>query len=316
MPTTWKPIVIFFALTILLLALIPILSIFTGATMDFDAAAARATEKTGIEQTSNLLIIMRLALAEPALWLLILGSGIPSLAAFIICGWTRRPSLRQLLARFKPIGSDILWSQALGAYGLLFVLIPLCLIAAYGLRSVIPGGAEYSQAEGIFGPALLIALLTSAFLDQGGVLEELGWRGYAQSAIQTNLTTPLTAALLVGLAWGLWHVPRDIVGGVVERLGLLQYLFMYLPAFVAGTVTTSIIAGYFMNRTGGSLLPAIMVHGLINDAAGLSGLANINTALTPYHQITKCLPFLILSIILIARSGHQLGRATSPVPHK
>jgi hypothetical protein len=38
---------------------------------DFDAAAASATEKTGIEQTSNLLIVMRLGFAEPALWLLI-----------------------------------------------------------------------------------------------------------------------------------------------------------------------------------------------------------------------------------------------------
>jgi hypothetical protein len=316
MPTTWKPIVIFFALTILLLALVPILSALTGATMDFDAAAARATEKTGVEQTSNLFIAVRLALAEPALWLLILGSSIPSIAALIVCGWTRRPNLRQLLTRFKPIGPDTAWSQALRAYALLFILIPLCLIAVYGLRSVVPGSPRYAQAEGIFGPALFIALLSAAFLDQGGVLEELGWRGYAQPAIQANLATPLTAAILVGVAWGLWHVPRDVVGGVIQRLGLIQYLCMYLPAFIAGTVTTSIIAAYFMNRAGGSLIPAIMVHGLTNDAVGLSGLANLNTALTPYHQITKLLPFLLLSIVLIALSGRRLGREANPAPRK
>ncbi len=316
MPTTWKPIVIFFVLTVLLLALVPILSTLTGATMDFGAAAASATEKTGIEQTSNLLAVVRLALAEPALWLLILGSSVPSIAALIMCGWTRRPSLRQLLTRFKPIGPDTRWSQALSAYILLFILIPICLIAVYGIRSAIPGGAKYAQPEGIFGPALLIALLSGAFLDQGGVLEELGWRGYAQSAIQTNLTTPLTAALVVGLAWGLWHVPRDIVEGVIQRLGLLQYLFMYLPAFFVGTVTASIIACYFMNRTGGSVIPAIMVHGLTNDAAGLSGFANLNTALTPYHQLTRCLPFLTLSVLLIALSGRQLGRATNALPRR
>lgn len=308
MPTTWKPIVIFFILTILLLALVPILSMLTGATMDFAAAAARATERTGIEQTSNLLLVVRLALAEPALWLLLLGSSIPSIAALIICGWTQRPRLRQLLTCFKPVGSGTPWSQALGAYVLLFILIPLCLVADYGLRSVIPGGTSYTHPKGLLGPGLLTALLTAAFLDQGGVLEELGWRGYAQSAIQTNLTSPLTAALLVGAAWGLWHVPRDVVGGVIERLGFIQYLFAYLPAFVAGTVTTSIIAAYFMNRAGGSLIPAIMVHGLSNDATGLSGIANLNTALTPYHQFTKCIPFLILSIVLIAVSGRRLGR--------
>jgi len=316
MPTTWKPVVIFFALTILLLALVPVLSMLTGATMDFDAAAASATEKTGIEQTSNLLVAVRLAIAEPALWLLILGSGIPSLAALVVCGSTRWPNIGQLLARFKPIGPDTTWSRALQAYALIFILIPLCLIVVYGLRSVIPGGPEYVHAEGIFGPSLLVALLTAAFLDQGGLFEELGWRGYAQPAIQTNLTTPLTAALLIGLAWGLWHVPRDVVGGVIERLGLIQYLFLYVPAFFMGTITTSIIAAYFMNRTGGSLIPAIMVHGLTNDAVGLSGLANLNTALTPYHQATKWLPFLILSIILIALSGRELGKAKDTPPSK
>ena len=316
MPTTWKPIAVFFALTILLLTLIPILSALTGATMDFDAAARSATEKTGIEQTSDLLVVLRLALAEPALWLLILGSSIPSLAALVICASTKRPDLIRLLARFKPIGPDTPWPQALRAYGLIFVLIPTGLICAYGLRQIIPGGAEYSHAQGVFGPALLTALLTAAFLDQGGLLEELGWRGYAQPAIQASLVTPLTAALVVGLAWGLWHVPRDVVGGVIERLGAIQYLFLFLPSFVMGTVTKSIIAAYFMNRAGGSLIPAIMVHGLRNDAVGLSGLANLNTALTPYHQITKGLPFLILAIVLIALSGWQLGKETNPAPPK
>ena len=309
MPATWKPIIVFFGLTFLLLALIPILSMLTGATMDFGAAAARATEKTGVEQTSNLIVVLRLALAEPSLWLLILGSSVPSIAALVICAWTQRPTVSLLLARFKPVGPGASSRQALFAYALLFVLIPICLIAVYCLRSVIPGGAGYSHLEGTFGPALLIGILTAAFLDQGGVLEELGWRGYAQSAVQANLATPLAAAVLIGVVWGFWHVPRDIAGGVIARLGLMQYLFMYLPAFIAGTVTTSIIAAYFMNRVGGSVLPAIMAHGLINDAPGLSGLANLSIALTPYHQATKCLPFLVLSIVLIALSGRQLGRA-------
>jgi len=53
-------------------------------------------------------------------------------------------------------------------------------------------------------------------------------------------------------------------------------------------------------------VPAIMVHGLANDAVGLSGFANLNAALTPYHQATKSLPFLILCVVLIARYGPQL----------
>jgi membrane protease YdiL (CAAX protease family) len=314
MPTTWKPIAVFFVLTVLLLGLVPILGMVSGVTPDFDAAAARATEKTGIEQTSNLIIILRLALVEPTLWLLLLGSSIPSIAAIIVCGRTRRPPVRRLLAQFKLLGADVSINRGLSAYVLLLILIPICLAAVFGLRTVLPGGTEYSHPEKLFGPAFLMTVLTAAFLDQGGVLEELGWRGYAQPALQTNLTSPLAAALLVGLAWGLWHVPRDVVSGVIQRLGLLQYLFAYLPAFLTGTVTTSIIAAYFMNRAGGSVVPAIMVHGLINDAAGLSGMADLTSALTPYHQLTKCLPFLLLSILLIALSGQRLGKTTEPAP--
>jgi hypothetical protein len=160
-----KPVAVFFALTVLLLAFIPLLSITTGLTMDFDAAAAEATKKTGIDMTSNLLVVSRLAIAEPALALLILGSAVPALTALIVCLWTRRPSPLQLLARLRPIGTGVPRIEAVRAYGLLFVYVPLCLLGAYVLRMLLPGSTEYVQREGIFGWGLIIALLTAAFLD-------------------------------------------------------------------------------------------------------------------------------------------------------
>ena len=64
----------------------------------------------------------------------------------------------------------------------------------------------------------------------------------------------LVAALIIGLCWGLWHLPRDITTGVIDRLGFATYLLQFLPSFVLGTVAVSVIAAYFMNRLGGSLL--------------------------------------------------------------
>ncbi len=110
------------------------------------------------------------------------------------------------------------------------------------------------------------------------------------------------------MAWGLWHVPRDVTGGVIDRLGAPQYLFLYLPSFLGGTITTSIIAAYFVNRCGGSIVPAIMVHGLGNDAIGLSGVASMELALSPYHQITKALPFMLIATGIILVTGSELGR--------
>ena len=309
MSTGWRRVGWFFALALLLLLLVPLIhAIIGGGALDFEAAAARASAETGLAWTSNLWIVVRLCLAEPALWLLILGSAVPSLAALVVCGWSGRSQIRRLLARFRPVGAGTPWRGALRSYGLLIVVLPTCLLSVYALRTLLPG-PDYSQPAGIFGPALAASLLTVAFLDQGAVLEELGWRGYALPELQAGLLSPLGAALLVGVGWGLWHVPRDVVAGVIDRLGLVQYLLLFLPAFVSGTVTMSIVAAYFVNRSGGSVVPAIMVHGLGNDAVGLSGVAAMDVVLSPYHQATKALPFLVLAICIVALSGKRLGLA-------
>jgi len=303
----WRRVGWYFALTLLLLLLVPLIhAIRGGGALDFDTAAARASEETGLAWTSNLWIVVRLCLAEPTLWLLVLGSSVPSLAALIVCCWSGPAQIRRLFGRFRPVGNGAPRRDALLSYAVLIAALPLCLLAVYALRSLLPG-PEYSQPAGIFGPALAASLLTAAFLDQGAVLEELGWRGYALPELQAGLASPLGAAVLVGVGWGLWHVPRDVVAGVIDRLGPVQYLLLFLPAFVAGTVTMSIVAAYFVNRSGGSVIPAIMVHGLGNDAVGLSGIAAMDVALSPYHQVTKLLPFAVLAACIVALSGRRLG---------
>ena len=71
-----------------------------------------------------------------------------------------------------------------------------------------------------------------------------------------------------------------------------------------------------MNRLGGSLLPAIIVHGLANDAMGIAGLATVERALTPDHQLTKAAPFLALALLITLRSGRQLGLPETSAPDK
>jgi hypothetical protein len=277
--------------------------------MDFGSLAARASETTGVPWTSNLWDVVRLCFAEPGLWLLLVGSAVPSLAALVVLAAARDSGQwRAFARRFRPLArSDEPLRRALGSYALLVVSVVLCLLAAFALREWLSPG-EYAQTPVRVSWSLLSALVLAALLDQGAVLEEAGWRGYATPLLQNGLLDPLRAALLVGVLWGLWHVPRDVVTGLVERFGLLQYALLYLPSFTLGTVSVSIVAAYFMNRLGGSLIPAIMVHGLTNDAVGFAGMATIERALTPDHQLTKALPFLALSIGIVLLAGRELGR--------
>lgn len=303
MPVASRRLLVFYALTFLLLVLIPIAhaSMAAGG-MDFDAAGARATAETGLGWTSNLLVVIRLCMAEPVLWLIVFGSAVPSLAAILVCTG-RSDEMRALFGRFR---LGVPWRDALREYGLLSLLMVSGLLCVFALRSMLPG-PEYTPASGIMGAGLAPALLAAAFLDQGGLLEELGWRGYALPELQSGRLSPLAAAVLVGVAWGLWHIPRDVTWGVVDRLGVSRYLLLYLPSFLAGTITTSIIAAYFVNRCKGSVIPAIMIHGLGNDAVGLSGLASIELVLSPYHQATKALPFAFIALGLIGLGGRRLG---------
>ena len=304
----WRSFAIFCLLTLVLLALVPLLSLAFGTSMDFGAIAERASLETGVPWTSNLFDVVRLCLREPGLWLLLLGSFVPTLAALSLLACGRDASQwRSFARRFNPVGE--LRSSGLkeaAVYAALCLGMIGGLLAVFGLREMVWPG-EYDQTTFLSIPDFLTMLLFAALLDQGAVLEEGGWRGYATPLLQDHGVTPLGVAIAVGAAWSFWHVPRDIVIGLPGSLGIATYLLAYLPSFTLGTVTTSIIAVYFMNRLGGSLIPAIIVHGLGNDAMGFSGFATIERALTPAHQISKALPFVLLCVLILKWSGPRLG---------
>ena len=185
-----------------------------------------------------------------------------------------------------------------------------CLTLTFWIRSAI--GVDYQRGNLSLGFSLLLTILLSGLLDQGAILEEPGWRGYAANLLQGGGINPLAAAIVIGIAWSFWHIPRDVVTGLIGGLGPLNYLLLFLPAFTLGTITVSIIAALFMNRIGGSLIPAILVHGLANDAIGIAGQATLEQALTAGHQITKALPFLVFAGLLVIWQGSTLGYAGHP----
>jgi hypothetical protein len=297
-PLSWKPLYWFYGLSFLLLALIPLCAVlFNGGSMDFGAAAQRASAATGVPWTSNLYHVIQLCLAEPTVWMLLLGSAVPGLAALVVMYWTYDANhWRDLRRRLHP-GGGVGVSVQIKNYGLILALLVPALFLSLLLRRATGGDPVFNPE--LLGWAIVPALLSTALLDQGAVLEELGWRGFAAPALAERGIGALQAAIIIGVAWGLWHVPRDVTTGVIERLGVGTYLLLYLPSFLAGTISVSIIIACFMQRLGGSLIPAIVIHGVTNDAIGISGKAGIVDALTPYYQITGALPLMVVAVFLV-----------------
>ena len=80
--------------------------------------------------------------------------------------------------------------------------------------------------------------------------EELGWRGYLQPALEKRVS-PRVAALGVGLAWAVWHIPTG-----------------FEPMFQLGIVGWSFVFAWLLRRARGSVWVAIALHAGINLAAG------------------------------------------------
>jgi uncharacterized protein len=60
--------------------------------------------------------------------------------------------------------------------------------------------------------AVLPALVPALFI---GPVEEFGWRGLALPLLQRRLA-PLWAGLILGVIWGLWHVPAFLLSGTPQ----------------------------------------------------------------------------------------------------
>ena len=95
----------------------------------------------------------------------------------------------------------------------------------------------------------------------GGGQEEFGWRGYAQEPLQEKIGV-IPASLVIGLIWGIWHLPLWFMAGDLHS----AYSFL---AFVMMTMSISIIYAWLYNSSGKKLIVVIFFHAMSNTAAPL-----------------------------------------------
>lgn len=209
--------------------------------------------------------IARFAIDHPAAWLILTFAAAPSIAAvFVAFAWGGGKGLHWLLSRLKPwIGVSSAQGRRVYAWllGLNLVVIVLSLVA---VQAMLGSDALSGVLRALGGSAFLVGLvvLFGALGDEGGLLEELGWRGLGMPLLQQMLSSPLVAALLLGVLWWAWHLPRELptllAGGANATWWFNQGVFALL------CVALSIIIAWAVNLTGGSVLPAILIHGGTN----------------------------------------------------
>lgn len=142
------------------------------------------------------------------------------------------------------------------------IMIPVIAIVLIAIgTSIATGTAPTDLLADLTPGAAAFLFLTN--LIRGPLGEELGWRAYLLVEFQTRHSL-VTASLIVGVIWGLWHIPLWLVSGYQGADLLLYSLF-----FFASLVAFSVVIGLVHGGKGGNLLYAILLHQMLNYTAQL-----------------------------------------------
>jgi len=238
------------------------------------------------------------ALAQGPVWnsrwvvLIYLGGVGPTLAGLVMTGLVSgAPGLREL-AR-----SVVDWRRiSLGWLALiLFLPLAITLLAAGVIQLIGPSIPPLSLRPFIAylgQPLEFLALLGFLFL-LGPFPEEIGWRGFAQARMQERWT-PLHSAVLIGALWGLWHVPLFFVEG---------YYWSGQPdilRFFVDIIMTSVIVAWVFNKTGQSVLAAILFHFAVNVTGEFFPVSSET-------DIVRSVVLVGVVILVLRRYGRGLG---------
>lgn len=159
--------------------------------------------------------------------------------------------------------------RGLAWWGIALAVMPVLHLAGLGLQALF-GRPSLPTAFAAIGESdtfrnLLRALPATAFWG-GPVGEEAGWRGFALPRLQRRFD-PLLASVLLGAAWGAWHLPLHLTGYYDQAFGgpLVGVLMRALT-----TVPLAIVITWAFNRSGGSVFAMVLLHTAVNVTSGLS----------------------------------------------
>src|SRR4029077_18216737 len=109
-----------------------------------------------------------------------------------------------------------------------------------------------------------------------GFLEEIGWTGFAYPKLRQRFAV-LPAAAILGLCWGLWHVPViDFLGAASPHGKALPAFF---AAFVAAMAALRVLIAWFYER-----IQSIAVAQLIHISSTGSLVVFSPPAVTPIQE--------------------------------
>jgi uncharacterized protein len=232
----------------------------------------------------------------------------PSLAGLFLTAFLDgRRGFRALLSRL------LHWRVSPRWYAVALLLAPVVILAMLLALSLIspmfvPGLIATDDKAGRLAFGLTAALMT-------GVLEELGWTGFATPRLRARYSI-LATALIIGVPWGAWHIIGTVGMASGAYAGDLS-----LPLFVAGR-TIGLLVGalpayrvlmvWVYDRTG-SLLVAMLMHVSLTAATlTLEPLAISGIDLLLHDLVSTIAWWGIVAVVALSTRGLLTRRPVAP----
>lgn len=270
----------------------------------------------------NVISVFPNAMERPALWTGYLFPFAPTAAALIVVciAWGRK-GLKDLLDRLRPWRAGVSWREGAMVYA---VMVAVYLAMVAWLLLLLISREPNSGLQGMLGRygstplggeplAVMTFMVIALFLGPGGLLEELGWRGFMFPLLVKKLANPLMACVALGVLWGLWHFPREIPSILSGDPALLKGgswggFILNQIQFMAGTVIASILIAFVFFKTGGSVLAAILAHNIHNEfSVGLTLFTNSSVNIAGFVMNVHTPIEALLAILIVCITGTRLG---------
>jgi uncharacterized protein len=207
----------------------------------------------------------------------------PSIAALVTVGFFGgRKGLNDWLK------NALNWRVGWHWYVLAFFMPPLVMLLAQSIHWTLGGTIPTSPAVGHI--PLTIANFGLVFLIGGPLGEEFGWRSYAVTALGSKIGWR-SASLIIGVIWGLWHLPWFFTAGTAQ-------FQMSLAMFMLNILAGSVLFSWLFLRSKGSVIPALVAHTSLNAFAGILSIVPTSETSRAYALVTGIMVAIAVGILL------------------
>lgn len=217
-----------------------------------------------------------------------LGPAIAGLLMTAIIGG--REGLRDLRDRLFKWRIGLKW-YAIALLTAPIIVTPLLFIFSLYSPVFLPGIVTSSDKVA----AIMTGIVTGILF--GGLMEELGWTGFAVPVLLKRFSAFKTG-LIVGILHGVWHFPVKIL--ISGPLGLSPFLAIDLITAVVNLTAWRILMVWIFNRTGGSLLATMLMHASLTGST-LFILATTATggSLVVYNVAAAAAVWMVVAAIVL-----------------